>query len=329
MDFGDDSFVWRYKYYIATIAVVVLGVLLLSVFTGTFDKTGGPFFWTLLLLLAVFLLGGLLVVVSTSLKNISETMAANSAQLDKITSTLEKSRAGLAQINHSTHLSEAAKAIAFRDSNRQALREAVFEKLQAHDFEGALEIIDEIRACRDFPQLADHLLAQCESYRSATDQERVTQVIAHLEKLIEDMQWPKASAHIEKLIRDNPASDKAREMRQRLVDKKQERKRILLAAWDDAVTRQDTDRSLEILRELDSYLTPKQALALQEAASDVFRTKLHNLGVQFSLALSEHQWARAINIGKQIIRDFPNSRMSGEIRSSMDKLQQKATTSTP
>ena len=40
-------------------------------------------------------------------------------------------------------------------------------------------------------------------------------------------------------------------MRQQLIDRKGERKKILLAAWDDAVQQQDTDRSLEILKELD------------------------------------------------------------------------------
>jgi hypothetical protein len=111
-------------------------------------------------------------------------------------------------------------------------------------------------------------------------------------------------------------------MRQILHDKKQERKRILLAAWDDAITHQETDRSLEILKELDQYLTPNEALALQEAASDVFRTKLHNLGVQFSISVTEKRWTDALDIGQQIINNFPNSKMSEEIRSKLHVLKQ-------
>ena len=89
---------------------------------------------------------------------------------------------------------------------------------------------------------------------------------------------------------------------------------MLLNAWDDAVKRQATDRSLEILRELDMYLTPNEGLALQEAAREVFRTKLHNLGVQFSLAVSDRNWVEALEIGEEIMRGFPNSRMAKEIR---------------
>ncbi|GAF72838.1 unnamed protein product, partial [marine sediment metagenome] len=101
------------------------------------------------------------------------------------------------------------------------------------------------------------------------------------------------------------------------------RKKILLTAWDDAVKRQDTDRSLEILRELDLYLTPNEGLALQEAARDVFRNKLHNLGVQFSLAISEKRWGEAVETGEQIMHDFPNSRMAEEIREKWNILKQK------
>ena len=70
------------------------------------------------------------------------------------------------------------------------------------------------------------------------------------------------------------------------------------------------------------YLTPNEALALQEAAKDVFRTKLHNLGVQFAMAVSDKQWSNALEIGQQIMRDFPNSRMSGEIREKLHVLRQ-------
>ncbi len=102
------------------------------------------------------------------------------------------------------------------------------------------------------------------------------------------------------------------------------RKKELLAAWDEAVKREQTDRGLEILRELDLYLTANEGLALQEAARSVFRNKLHSLGVQFSLAVSEKDWAKAFETGHQIVRDFPNSRMAEEIRARWDILKQRA-----
>jgi len=234
-----------------------------------------------------------------------------------------KGWSALAQVNQTIRLSETAKSIAFRDADRQSLREAVFDKLQQQDFEATGQIIDEIANRAGYKELAEQLRVQAKRYQDATDQERVNQVIEHIERLLENYEWARASVQIERLIKAAAKSEKAKAMRQRLLDKKEERKKILLTAWDDAVKRQATDRSLEILRELDSYLTANEGLALQEAARDVFRTKLHNMGVQFSLAVSGRQWSKALQIGQQIVRDFPNSRMAGEIREKMDILKQR------
>ncbi|MHC4228269.1 MAG: hypothetical protein ACYSW0_12660, partial [Planctomycetota bacterium] len=245
----------------------------------------------------------------------------NSAKLKEVTGALEKISTELTQINHSTRVSETAKAIAFRDADKQSLREAVFDKLQQQDFDAANEIIEEISKRPEYEDLAEQLKSQTGRYHDATDHERLDQMIAHIEKLLDDCQWARASAQIEGLIKTHPDSEQARRMRQVLLDRKQQRKRILLAAWDDAVKRQETDRNLEILKELDLYLTPNEGLALQEAARDVFRTKLHNLGVQFAIAVTEKQWTGALDIGQRIINDFPNSKMSEEIRTKLHVLE--------
>jgi len=46
--------------------------------------------------------------------------------------------------------------------------------------------------------------------------------------------------------------------------------------------------------------------------------------VQFSLAVSGRQWNQALATGRQIINNFPNSKMAEEIREKMDILEQKA-----
>jgi hypothetical protein len=244
--------------------------------------------------------------------------------MEKVADDLEKVQQALNQVNQGTRLSEKAKAIAFRDSDTQTLREVVFDKLQQKDFDGAYEIIDEIAHSTGYKKLAEQLHIQANKYRDSTDTERMKQSIDYIEKLFEEHEWAKASAQVERLVKEYPSNEKALNMRQRLAEKKDERKKVLLNAWDDAVKRQATDRSLEILRELDQYLTPNEGLALQEAARDVFRTKLHNLGVQFSLAISGKQWAKALETGMEIIRDFPNSRMAEEIREKVDILKSHA-----
>lgn len=321
MDLEGDSFLRRFKWHITIVCGVLAIVFLLAFFTNIFQtsETVRHLVW---LLGALVFLGALLSVVSRVSK-IAETLRENSSRFEEAARALEKISAGLAQINQSTRISEAAKAIAFREVDKQSLREAVFEKLQQQDFVSAYDMINEIAGRPEYEELAQQLQAQADQYRSATDQERMNQTIAHIEQLLDECLWIKASAQIEEFIKAHPNSDQARTMRQRLLEKKETRKRTLLAAWDDAIKRQDTDHSLEILKELDLYLTPNEGLALQEAARDVFRTKLHNLGVQFSIAVTEKRWDHALQTGEQIIRDFPNSKMAEEIREKMAVLREK------
>lgn len=318
----EQSLLRRFKWHIIIICAVLAVVVLLTVFTDIFRRpqttTASVFVWKLGGLIVLITLVAMLAAVFGLFNAIRE----SNKKLEKIAADIEKSREVLLQINQSSRLSETAKAIASRDADHQSLREAVFDRLQQKDFATAGEIIDEIAHSTGYQELANQLLAEADKYRDATDTERVNQVIANIEKLFESFQWAKASAQIEKLIAVFPESEKAKAMRQKLLDKKQERKKVILNAWDDAVKRQATDRSLEILKELDMYLTPNEGLALQEAARDVFRNKLHNLGVQFSLAVSSKQWDKALKTGEQIMRDFPNSRMSEEIREKWDILKQ-------
>jgi hypothetical protein len=322
MDPGKDSLVQQYKWHIVIICAAMALVVLLMFTTDIFEPSESNMLRQL-----VFMLGGLMFLVAllTMLSRVFKILDAlkdNSAKLEGVTGALEKISSGLAQINHSTRVSETAKVIAFRDADRLSLRQAVFEKLQMQDFAAAEDIINEIAQRPEYGELAQQLREQAEKYRTATDQERMNQMLTHIDKLIDECQWVRASTQIEEMIRAYPQSERTKAMRQKLLDMKEGRKRILLAAWDDAVQRQETDRSLEILKELDLYLTPNEGLALQEAARDVFRTKLHNLGVEFSISVTEKRWNNALDVGQQIIESFPNSKMADEIRAKLDVLRQ-------
>jgi hypothetical protein len=322
MDSENDSFSRRYKWHLVIICIALAIVVYSTLFTDIFQKSQTDLFRQLVFILgALVFIIALLTMLSRVIK-ILEALRDNSAKLEEVTKALENISSGLTQINHSTRVSDAAKAIVFRDADIQTLREAVFDKLQQQDFGAANDIINEIAKRPEYKDLAEQLRIQADRYHDATDHERLNQVIVHINKLLDDCQWGRASAQIEGLIKAHPDNEQAKAMRQVLLDKKQERKRILLAAWDDAIQKQETDRSLDILKELDQYLTPNEGLALQEAARDVFRTKLHNLGVQFAISVTEKRWVDALEIGQNIITDFPNSKMSEEIRGKLDVLKQ-------
>ncbi len=316
-----DTFLRRFKWHVVIICIALAIVFVLTFFTDIFQRSETGVLDQLVFMLGAFVFLCALLAMLSRVSKILGALGDNSAKLKEVTVALERISTELTQINHSTRVSETAKAIAFRDADKQSLREAVFDKLQQHDFNAANEIIEEISKRPEYEDLAEQLKSQIGRYHDATDHERLDQMIAHIEKLLDDCHWARASAQIEGLIKTHPDSEQARRMRQVLLDRKQQHKRILLAAWDDAVKRQETDRSLEILKELDLYLTPNEGLALQEAARDVFRTKLHNLGVQFAIAVTEKQWVGALDIGQRIVNDFPNSKMSEEIRTKLHVLE--------
>jgi hypothetical protein len=253
----------------------------------------------------------------------TERISDYNVKLETVAEAVKKNRQALEEMEQSLKVSDRAKAIAFHNSDVQLLRNMVFDALEQKDFDSAEQMINKIADHEAFSHLAEQLRDQMNKYHDSTEGKLVDEAIAEVESLLDAYEWIKASNQIEELIEKWPQADRVKELRQRLSDKKHARKKVLLNAWDDAVQRKATDRSLEILRELDQYLTPNEGLALQETARDVFKDKLHNLGMQFSTAVSTKSWAKALELGRQISRDFPNSTIAEEIREKMDFLQAK------
>ncbi len=313
-------FLSRFKWHILLVACVVIPVVSFS-FSGDHGTGVGGVSSALLYCGAAILLGAILYML-VRISTLTDAAKGNSAKLDGLTKTLSRITDELAEISQPTRLSESAKAIAFRDTERSSLQEAVALKLQRQEFEAAYELIDDIAERREYRDLAERLRNQAQQLQGEAREERIRQFIRQIEGLLEDHHWSKASLQIEGLIKAFPNADAARALRQKLFVAKGNHKKTLLSAWDESVKEQDTDRGLEILKQLDLYLTPNEALALQEAAKDIFKSKLHNLGVQFSMAVSDRNWDDALKVGQQIIEGFPNSRMSGEIREKLSVLKQ-------
>jgi hypothetical protein len=138
-------------------------------------------------------------------------------------------------------------------------------------------------------------------------------------------QWNNALREAEKLVASFPNSDRVKNLPNEIEDRRQTHKRQLVESWHEAVARHDVDGSIEILKQLDTYLTPKEAEGLQETARGIFREKLNSLGKQFAVAVQEHRWHDALGVGDQIVRDFPNTRIAQEVREKMDVLRKRAT----
>jgi hypothetical protein len=246
------------------------------------------------------------------------------AKLDNISEILMRQNTLLHQLTQASHLSDAAKEIMFSETDQMELAEAALSKLHQHDFDAAATMIDTMEQTPRYQQLGAKLRKMAEKYRTATEDGRIHQATSHIESLLDQLRWTQAANQIQNLIKVYPYSDRAKTLFSRLQERKAIRKGDLLNEWDRAIDAKDPDRGLEILKELDQYLAPIEALALQESAKKVFKAKLDNLAIQFKNAVTEKDWKTALDIGKQIVTGFPNSRMASEIRSKYDILQEHA-----
>ncbi|MHC4389595.1 MAG: hypothetical protein ACYSX1_13455, partial [Planctomycetota bacterium] len=258
----------RWKALVLYIALVVIfmGTVFLTFFTDVFttSRIGAIPQLVWFLVVSLFLVAVILLLSKTI--RILDALEENSSKLERIAEALEKNRSILTQLEKNLRLSEAAKTIIFSETNKQLLKDAALAKLKQRDFETANRMIHQMERHPEFEKLAEQLRAEMNKPPDQTDAEKLKPKIEEIEKLLEAHQWAPAGAQLEDLIKAHPNSEAVKAVRQKLLHKKEERKKVLLTAWDDAVQRQATNRSLEILRELDQYLTPSEASALEEAA---------------------------------------------------------------
>ena len=221
-------------------------------------------------------------------------------------------------------ISERAKGIAFRESERDALRRAIREETAKKDWDAALVLADEIERVFGYKLEAERFRNEINQQREEEVRKMVNEGILAIDRHCRAEQWTQALREAERLIRLYPHDLQAQRLPQDIEIRRQAHKRQLLESWQDAVARHDVDGSIEILKKLDLYLTPAEAETMQDTARRMFKDKLQLLGQQFTLAVRDHKWTEAIVVGETIMSEFPNSRMAQEVRDKMDLLRQRA-----
>ena len=221
-------------------------------------------------------------------------------------------------------LSDRAKSIAYRVKDREALRGAISEEMAKQDWEAAMVLADEIERGFGYRGEAARVRKEIDAKRQETVRRQVSDAMQTIDRHTRAEQWSAALREGERLQQQFPDNETVRNLPVEIENRRQAHKRQLLSSWTDAVARHDVDGSIEILKQLDTYLTPAEAESMQETARSVFKEKLNNLGKQFASAVQDHKWAEAIRVGEAAIREFPNSRIAQEVRENMESLRQRA-----
>ena len=270
---------------------------------------------------------GFMVLVMTLAPVLFKMEATLSRELDELRSFREgvaRKFATLDSIAESTRISDSAKSLAHRDQELNALREAIRGDIRVERWDAALSLIDEMERRFGYREEADRIREELDDARNAKIQSRLVEAVEMIESHFQSREWDRAQHEIDRLMTALPNEPRVLALTDRLHSARELHKHELKAAWDDAVRRSDTDHAIDVLKELDQYLSPAEAQNLQTSARHVFKEKLLQFGIQFRFAVNERRWQDALDIGLELIRDFPNARMANEVREVLDTLRERA-----
>lgn len=223
-------------------------------------------------------------------------------------------------------LSEAAKRVLHRKEERRLLRQAIEQDIAERDWDAAMILVKELAERFGYRADAEEFRARIERARAETLDREVLAAMETLEAHLAQKRWTEALREAERIIRVYPDSPRVDGLRERVVAQRERYKQQLMRTFLEAAQRDQTDKAMELLRELDAYLTEAEAEPLREVARGVIGRARDNLGVRFKLLVQDRAWAEAVRTGEQIIEQFPNSRMASEVREVIDSLREKAAT---
>lgn len=273
-------------------------------------------------------LGILLVLTLAPLAFIGAVQLMEASTRRVVTKLDEVSRA-VREMGGQTALSDDARRVLNRATERDLLCRAIEEDISSQNWDAALVLVKELADRFGYRQDAEEFRRRIDVARAATMEAQVSDAIAYLDGLIIQRRWSEAVADASKLQRLYPDSHRVEGLRSRVIQARNSFKGELERNFLMASHEGRADDALALLRELDNYLTPEEAEPLRELARGVIGKARENLGARFKLSVQDRRWREAAEVGEQIIRDFPNTRMAAEVREVIDGVRARAANVVP
>ncbi|MEL6497576.1 MAG: hypothetical protein AAF937_06035 [Planctomycetota bacterium] len=243
---------------------------------------------------------------------------------DAVVSALGDVKRSVERMSQQSALSDDARRVLNRSKERELLCRAIEEDIRKHDWEAALVLCEELSNRFGYGQEADRFRSQIEMGRAEGLDEEISDAMARVDALIVQRRWDDAHAAARQVADAFPAMPRMRALGERVERAKAQYKgdverRFLMLAQSDRV-----DEAMELLKELDAYLTEDEAEPLREVARGVIGKARENLGAAFKIAYQDREWGIAASVGEQILAQFPNSRMAEEVNGMMGDLRERA-----
>lgn len=311
----------------ATVGVIVdlvlpltlsVGLILFGTGLGNVKDEFRPY------LLTAGLIGGLMVFLAAPLL---WHMRGRKRAEDMLVRRIDAMTDSIRLLRDQSALSDDARRVLNRQTERNLLCRAIEEDIQAQAWDAATVLCDELSERFGYRADAEEFRARIELARSEIQDRRVSDSIARLDGLIVQRRWDVALREAARIKRLFPESPRVENLRQRVESARSVYKEDLERRFLEATHGGQVDEAMNLLKELDSYLTPDEAEPFREVARGIISKARENLGVQFKLAVRDRQWATAAAIGRRIINEFPNTRMAAEVRGMMDGILARANNS--
>ena len=312
-----SSFTWVY---------VIAGAASIGIFgVGLSHALHNPSSWTMLA-------AGCVCIVAVAItypiaKSLHSAVAAQDSAEEmgnRVNQRLEQMVTLMGRISEQQLLSDRARSVAFRDKDREAIRTAINEELLQGEWEAAFALADQFEQAFGSKTEADRFRAEITGRRNANMRQQIDDVMIIIDRYIKAEQWTAAMREAEKLLTQLPDNEQVKRIPQEVEQRRQAHNQQLIQTWHEASARHDWDGAIEILRQVDPYLTPAEAESMQETVRNVFKEKLNNMGAQFASLIRERKWSEAVKLGEQIQADFPNSRIAQEVKDKMESLRARA-----
>ncbi len=253
-----------------------------------------------------------------------QAVSLTAGRLERLESLVADQAESARKLCDLSSMSEKAKSLLYREKEIETFREIVNHELMRQDFAAAEAMLDEIEKSIGSTEDVQRLRELVARSREATIEERLEAAIKRIENLIAHLDWARALRETKRLTTLFPDDQRVASLPQQIHAARNKRKRDLLQAYGEAAGKNDVERSIELLKELDGYLSPQEGAAVSDSARGVFKARLSNLGVQFAIHVADEHWDQAIAAGEQIVREYPNSKMANEVQEKMATLKARA-----
>lgn len=220
-------------------------------------------------------------------------------------------------------LSDDARRVLNRRREREHLRKAIEEDIASGDWDAALVLTKELAERFGYRADAEGFRSRIEAARFESVDRSVAEAVARIDTMIAERHWEQAAVEAGRITRLYPESQRTEGLRHRVESARQRYKHGLERRFLDAAENERTDDAMRLLSEMDAYFTDAEAAPYVEVARGVIGKARQNYGVQFKMAVHNRQWDRAVQVGEQILEQFPNSRMAEEIRGVIDDLRSR------